>query len=343
MINFNMVSKPIVRTLLEQIGEIGTFSLTPLNGGWNNRAFRLEINNKRFFLKEYFRDKKDTHDRLTSEFSFCTFANAMGVKSVPKPFVLSKQSGLGLFEFIEGVNCRQKDATLTRVMESAEFFCHLNKSKEKPLAQKLSKASEACFSVEDHFSCVSLRINRLKEIPLNDPLSKKAVCFARDQLDNHLKTIIKFVEKSKQPHEIKEIEYCISPSDFGFHNMLIDKEGILRFVDFEYAGWDDPAKMICDFFCQPRITINKEWLIPFIEKALIGHPCLEEIITRAKLLYPLYRLKWCGIILNEFLPEGAKRRAFAGSSTTINDRKLAKLAAASEYLDKSPLCLNEIN
>ena len=25
------------------------------------------------------------------------------------------------------------------------------------------------------------------------------------------------------------------------------------FIDFEYAGWDDPSKLICDFFCQPAV------------------------------------------------------------------------------------------
>ena len=46
---------------------------------------------------------------------------------------------------------------------------------------------------------------------------------------------------------------CVSPSDFGFHNALREPSGRLRFIDFEYAGWDDPAKLVCDFFCQPAV------------------------------------------------------------------------------------------
>src|SRR4029077_9202981 len=41
----------------------------------------------------------------------------------------------------------------------------------------------------------------------------------------------------------------LSPSDFGFHNALVDG-GRVGFVDFEYAGRDDPAKLIGDFFNQ---------------------------------------------------------------------------------------------
>ena len=48
-------------------------------------------------------------------------------------------------------------------------------------------------------------------------------------------------------------ERCLSPSDFGFHNAILANDGRLRFIDFEYAGWDDPSKLICDFFCQPAV------------------------------------------------------------------------------------------
>ena len=33
------------------------------------------------------------------------------------------------------------------------------------------------------------------------------------------------------------------------------RTGELCFLDFEYAGWDDPAKMVADFFCQPAVPV----------------------------------------------------------------------------------------
>ena len=47
---------------------------------------------------------------------------------------------------------------------------------------------------------------------------------------------------------------CLSPSDFGFHNALAQGETV-RFIDFEYAGWDDPAKTVCDFFHHPGVPV----------------------------------------------------------------------------------------
>ena len=49
----------------------------------------------------------------------------------------------------------------------------------------------------------------------------------------------------------------MSPSDFGFHN-VIKKKKKLFFFDFEYAGMDDPVKLISDFICQPDHKLSKK-------------------------------------------------------------------------------------
>ena len=46
----------------------------------------------------------------------------------------------------------------------------------------------------------------------------------------------------------------LSPSDFGFHNILSHHNN-LYYIDFEYAGWDDPYKLIADFILNPDYKI----------------------------------------------------------------------------------------
>ncbi len=36
--------------------------------------------------------------------------------------------------------------------------------------------------------------------------------------------------------QIAEGDVIASPSDYGFHNALAGPDGVLRFLDFEYAG-----------------------------------------------------------------------------------------------------------
>jgi hypothetical protein len=55
---------------------------------------------------------------------------------------------------------------------------------------------------------------------------------------------------------------------------------------------------------------------------------------RLALLFPLVGLRWCMILLNEFLPERWQRRAFAGARDVeaAKDRQLAKAQALLDTL-----------
>ena len=127
--------------------------------------------------------------------------------------------------------------------------------------------------------------------------------------------------------------HCLSPSDFGFHNALLRESGETCFLDFEYAGWDDPAKMIGDFFSHPGVPVPDEhfdWFAavafePFVER--------ERLIERTRCLQPVSRIRWCCIILNEFLPEAAGRRRFADPGADMNERKCMQLEKARRLID----------
>ena len=45
-------------------------------------------------------------------------------------------------------------------------------------------------------------------------------------------------------------------------------------------------------------------------------------------LFPLFRLKWCCILLNEFLPGPSERRAFARSPEAVIEGRRAQLERA---------------
>ena len=222
------------------------------------------------------------------------------------------------------------------VLEAANFYKRLNEHRDCPAAKELGKASEACFCIEEHLRCVSKRVARLAAIHADNPLDQRAVHFAQESLAIRVNEVKEAYTQSGIPGPVGTEEYSLSPSDFGFHNMLIDSENDLRFVDFEYAGWDDPAKMITDFFCQPRISVPFEWMDDFAGEAIGGQPWADTAMRRVKILYPLYRVKWCCIIMNEFLPEGNRRQDFSANYEVSKTLKLAKLEAAENYFTKTP-------
>ena len=127
---------------------------------------------------------------------------------------------------------------------------------------------------------------------------------------------------------------CVSPSDFGFHNALLGTDGTLKFIDFEYAGWDDPAKTICDFFCQPELPVPKSCQALFHDEIADLMEPPGRFRLRVELLLPVYRLKWCCIMLNDFLPAGNDRRRFAGTIADAEQkwRQLEKARQAAEQV-----------
>jgi hypothetical protein len=125
---------------------------------------------------------------------------------------------------------------------------------------------------------------------------------------------------------------CVSPSDFGFHNALFDAAGRATFIDFEYAGRDDPGKLACDFFCQPEVPVPLVFFDDFLDAIEAPLRLDADDLWRCRALLPAYRIKWVCIILNEFLAVGANRRAFADDGDR-SARARRQIERAERHLD----------
>ena len=105
----------------------------------------------------------------------------------------------------------------------------------------------------------------------------------------------------------------LSPSDFGAHNALVDYRNIYHYYDFEYFGWDDPVKLVSDFFWHPGMDLSESAQVKWL--ALTGEFFAKDLSYPARLeaYLPIFGLRWCLIMLNEFIPERFLNRAHANS------------------------------
>lgn len=313
-------SRQHISAMLESLGLPREHSLARLPGGANNRVYQLDCGCETMLLKEYFRDARETQDRLRAEFSFCRFARDAHVPHPPRPLACDEAAGLAIYEFIAGRAVTVADVGRNLVEAAADFFRQLNARRDIPSAGELPPAAEACFSLAEHLACVERRLGRLEQLDNSTPAGRDAQQLVRGKLLPKWSEIQADVrararEMKLPPEEaLAPAVRCISPSDFGFHNAIISADGATRFIDFEYAGWDDPAKMACDFFCQVALPVPAEFLQSFARSALSYLSDVESCLGRIFLLLPVYRMKWCCIMLNEFLPQGSRRREFAASA-----------------------------
>jgi hypothetical protein len=300
-------------------------SIERLPGGGNNRVYRIETAAGPVLLKEYFQHPADQRDRLAAEYAFTNFAWSHGIRALPQPLACDRAAGLGLYEFIAGCKLAPGDVTAAHVDGAAAFFAAVNGHRDDPAAARLPIASEACFSIAEHLACVDRRVARLATIAPESDLHREAQNLVATRLMPAWTGVRAAVAASVHPLDapLPIAARVLSPSDFGFHNCLVTTAG-LKFIDFEYAGWDDPAKTVCDFFCQPGVPVPGEHFERFLA-AVISATGDAGIRDRVALLRPVYELKWCCIMLNEFLPVGDDRRSFARADESHDMRRLKQL------------------
>jgi hypothetical protein len=313
----------------------GSMQLEALHTGGNNRVFMLKANERKLIVKQYYRHPSDKRDRFHSEQAFLRFAQESGLKGVPRVVASAPEDAIAIHEFIEGRRLEAAEISARHVAQAARFFLELNDRARSDLARELPQASEACFSVDDHIALVDLRVSRLAEIPAGSNVDGGALEFGRRlggcwrQIRDGIRVRVR--EHGFDPGAVVD-ERCVSPSDFGFHNALLQSDGNLCFLDFEYAGWDDPAKMAGDFFSHPGVPVPAAHFDEFVRVAMSYSGHAERLALRTRLLAPLFRIKWCCIILNEFIPDAARRRRFADPGIEEAARKANQLEKARRLL-----------
>lgn len=311
-------------------------ALDRLAGGKNNRVYRVTLDDDGCaVLKSYYTDPRDPRDRLGAEWSFLSYAWQRDVRSLPEPLACEPETGIALYGFLPGRKLRPGEVEARHVTAAVEFVRAINAAPREPLA--LAPGSEACFTLAMHVAAVERRVARLGRLDPEAPQHLAAQAFVERRLQpvwSAVKARIDTASKAmglSPDIELSLAETCISPSDFGFHNALVDGDTI-GFIDFEYAGRDDAAKLVGDFFCQPEVPVPIAHYDDFVAGLASGLGLGETAQARCALLLDAYRVKWVCIVLNDFLPMDSARRAFAESGSRA-ERCTAQLAKAGQQLE----------
>lgn len=307
-----------------QIGP--SFSARYIGGGRNSRVYHLVSDDgQACAAKVYFRQAGDPRDRLGTEFAALSFLWRNDVRNIPRPLACCAEDGVALYEFIEGEKIPAEALTIVEIDAAVNFVARLQKLTTHPEASTLNPASEAYFSIARTYQNIQSRLARFTD-PQQEQDLEPAL---REFLDgDFLPSLEKITRWSRSQadwdQELAPILRTLSPSDFGFHNAI--RRDDIVFLDFEYFGWDDPAKLISDFILHPAMSLNNDLARRFASAVVQQFDA--DLKQRIRSVYPLFGLKWCLICLNEFLPDHRARRQFAGASTqdwsSVRAQQLAK-------------------
>ena len=331
----------VAAALMGQAGLRGEMKIESLAGGANNQVFRLSAGGLSALLKAYFQHPDDPRNRLETEYRFLTFAWRSGVHRVPQPLACDPEHRVALYEYVEGRPIAPGEVSQGLVRQALDFYHELNGHRREADAADLPLASEAYFTLAAHLRGVEERVLRLAKLDAAGDVGREAARFVGKELTEAWARVATATRHGVRQlglqleQEIAPEARCLSPSDFGFHNAILEPGGRLRFVDFEYAGWDDPAKLVCDFFCQEAVPVpaaHHEWFAGEVVRDLPAPGAQRE---RIGLLLPVYRIKWCCILLNDFLPLARDRRRFTQSAEGEQARRATQLDKARRALQRA--------
>lgn len=310
-------------------------SIKPIYKGGNNQLYYIKHNDSQFVLKRFYKHHDDHRNRLGSEYSFLKFANQCAPDNTPKIFCKDEVNSTALYEFVEGKKITSDNEIKSHHIDvAANFISRLNEKNHHDYTN-LQNASEACFSLDDHIKTIETRLNDLENVSnLNANLPALIKNIRNVFLDLQEEILLIYQSYGNSKSEILSLnERILSPSDFGFHNAIIQDNGNIVFIDFEYAGWDDPAKLIGDFFNQVAIPINLKYLNRFVCNAFknIESFHINEVVIKS--FIRIYRIKWCCIILNIFLKKNLERRFFANPKINPLDLETIQINKAKTLLE----------
>lgn len=333
-----------VRAACARLLQCDAIEVQRFAGGRNSQVYRVEcvepIRVRRYVAKQYYSTPDDPRDRLRTEYRALQFLRAHGIANVPAPVAIDPVARCAIYEHINGERAMSQPISPDDVRQAIDFMIALQPLSQAEDARELADASEACFSVAAIFRSLDTRLVTLRRVPEQTPGGAALKRFLDQRFEPLRAAIASWCDAALRDRpvlaeELPERERILSPSDFGFHNALRPVDGRLVFVDFEYFGWDDPAKMIVDFLHHPGMDLAAGLKRQFAEGIIDGFPAHVLLANRVRLVYPLFGLKWCLILLNEFVPQYLRRRSFAGISDERQAELLdAQLSRAERLLDR---------
>lgn len=303
-----------------------------LTGGKNNRVLKIQFKNKeKVILKDYFFSKSDRRDRLKTEWTFLKHTQKLKCKNVPIPLQINENLNMASYSYISGKSNNFKKIRDQDIIDCAKFIVEIN---QIPIEANFLPASESCETLESHNFNINKRVMGLSyEIDKEFFLGKKIIEFIHSEIipfwikikNNNIKNSLNINKKTN---------LFLSPSDFGFHNIIKNTDDTLFFIDFEYSGIDDLVKLSNDFFFSSNNKVKKKQKEIFLSYLENNLDLDYNFRRRVHTFEFAYRLKWLCIMLNQYSRNGILKNKFTGN--------LKSKAEHEKYFDKIKILFREL-
>jgi hypothetical protein len=289
-----------------------------LGTGTNNRLFRLELaEGAPLLVKRYVRDR---WERLGTEFPALALLAARGVGGVPRALLRSDEHLYGVYSFEPGARKAPSELSEADARAAAGLAARLHGFGPEGAGGEESGgvglANARCLSVADQVAMIGARLGAYEAL-VADPGCDAAVrAFAgevdvRAAVDRLVAAATDGLSAAGVAAALPRGEWRLNSYDFGPHNLLFDEEGGVVVVDFEGAGWDDPARMVMG--CVSHIGsqgLSAAAVGAFLGSYAAARGLSADEMRRFERVGMLFDVEWATVFASAMAPEVVEAKRF---------------------------------
>lgn len=104
----------------------------------------------------------------------------------------------------------------------------------------------------------------------------------------------------------------LTTNDFAPHNVIFLPDGSFTVVDFEYFGWDDPARLVMDFVTHDQsLGLSTDGISVFLGAYRAAIDLSDRAWARFERMRLLMEVEWAAIHLSAMTPRRVAPKQFA--------------------------------
>lgn len=290
-----------------------------------------------YALKCFDPGKSSLRPTFEREKHFYRLLNSLNTHQTPVLIACGgEEEGTLLLSRISGRGFREREIDQKAVQQAADFLVSVNQVNDPETVRSTPMALGSCCSISDHLNAGAELVAQTQQCRKHADVPTLA--FLNDELEPVWQKVLGAVLGKFQTANIDvrqslpQERRILSPGNFGFHNALLTPEKDICFVDFAQSGWEDPARLINQFFCfgslPPKID-HWDAVIRALQRLRFLDP---EFAVRAKILLPVYQvIRACMLVLKCF-PTNAEPSGAVAPHCHSKIRLASRLIKARQWL-----------
>ena len=288
-----------------------------------NYVYLLNTSEKGLILKHYAEGSDERH-RLETEINHLKALRAAEINNIPEPYWHEGSWAV----YSQAPGSRPKTFGDDDVAQISAFLHVLDSNRDKLADADIANAIGARLKYQDYIDTVNGLWKEVNDACQRPDGPKDIMLFMLTDFEqmrqdnlNHFYLWSKRQSWDKEAAFPKE-QLIFNPGDFGLHNAVRDDQGQLTFLDFKCSGWDDPVRVLADFFHNPTQQLTVAQRLKVLDNFAAQRDWDSTFMDRFWAVSDLVAVEWILRHLYVVVPEEMRRLQYVHPN--LDPKKLVR-------------------